>query len=96
MQAGTDDAARDFSESLAQVREVVEGTTEEEIRDTERRLLEMAEEHPSAGAVGQFAQAAMAQDEVAPDRLGAAERARLRKQRKRERQGRRAGRRFRR
>lgn len=82
-----------IGDALRQVRETVEGATDEEIRDTERRLREMAEEPVSAGAVGAFVQA-MAGDEEEPERLSAAERARLRQQRKRERQGRRKGRRF--
>lgn len=93
MEAGTDDAARDFGRSLAQVNEVM-ATPEEEVRETERRLLEMAQpQGGSAGAASLFAQAIAGDAEEVAPRMSAAERARLRKQRKRERQGRRAGRR---
>lgn len=96
MQAGTDDAVRDFSRTLDQVNEVM-ATPDDEIKETERRLLEVAQaQDGSAGAAAAFAQAVAGDaKEVAP-RMSAADRARLRKQRKRERQGRRQGRRFRR
>lgn len=81
-------------EEIREAMRSVEGITPEQISETERRLLDMAQEQPRIGAADLFSQA-MVEDGGPPDRLSAAERARLRKQRKRERQGRRKGRRSR-
>lgn len=80
---------------MQEIREAMEGAGVPlaQIGETERRLLEMAEEERrSTGAAAAFAEA-LVETEAPGPRVPAAERARIRKQRKRERQARRAGRR---
>lgn len=80
---------------MQEIRDAMEGAgvSEEQMRETERRLLEMANPAPEvAGAATAFAQVLDGDGDQAR-RVPAAERARRRKQRKRERQARRRGRR---
>lgn len=81
---------------MQEIREAMAGAgvPPEMANETERRLLEMAEaQDRSAGAASAFAQALAGDAEEVAPRMSVAERARLRKQRKRERQARRRGRR---